>query len=180
MLFDLSLKVWIYIIVSIIIFLFAGIVLIVWNWRSIKNTFMKLFNKTNYFKVYFIYANGQTKWTPLSLDENNQFEYKGSIYDFDHDCVKFEKNTPVLHYYDRVPHPINFRKTKSDNVEVIIDGHTYKQVMKAKILKNLVQENQQFFIIMVMMGAMLLVLIILALYQMGFLDQFIGKTPGGA
>lgn len=172
----LSIKVWIYLLCFMILF-FAGIaVLLFWYWKEIKNWSMLLWDKKNYLKVYFIYPNGQQEWQPLRLDNHTQFRFKGTVYDFDTDCVRFEKNTPVITYYFNVPNPINFKKRNEKNVDVVIDGKTYKEVMRAKIIRNLVTENRNMMILIIIAGVVALVLIIMMLHQLGLLDTLLAST----
>ena len=134
---------------------------------------MSRFNRTNFFKVYFIYPNGQTKWRPMTLNSFSQFEHDGKTYDFNMNCVKYEKTTPVIHYYYNVPNPINYSMAKNNNVDVVLDGSTYHEVMKAKIIRNLVQEGLQMKMVLILLAFIAVVIVVLALYQMGLLDGII-------
>lgn len=167
----MNLKVLIWILIFSAIFLFAIIAVIILKWKSIKNFFFSRAMRRYYFKVYIIYPNGQTEWQPLILNSNNQFDYKGSTYDMDEECVKYEKRIPTIYYYFNVPNPINFRKRDNKNVVVELDGSTYSQVMKAKLIRDLVQEQRQFLIIMILLIATIGLIIFMLAYQMGYLDN---------
>jgi len=163
------------ILVGAFILIFSIIAWCVYKWREIKDFFYSKtpFWRRNYFKVWFVHQNGQMSWQPLLINNKNQFEHSGALYDFDEEAVRFEKNCPVIYYFHNDPKAVRFNRVKVTNTDVQLDGTTYRQTMKAKLIRDLVKESQQMMIIIMILAGIGILIAVYIIYEMGFLDDFI-------
>lgn len=150
------------------LFIFGSITMLLTFRYEIKGWWYRRRNFACYVESVILNDNEQQMRSHQFIDENSGFEIGADRYIVDRKCLVYRKNVPKIYHFKGNPNPIDW---KTHNINIDISSDNYKLLIKQKLIRDLLGENNLLMIILLVGIVSCVIGVAIAVKVYGLLDK---------